>query len=308
MKWGTNGPDRDVPELTTPEPRWRWWQTGRQAEHDKLIAHIEVLRKRAQRVIAGQERGDPTPSLIAHLEKTLSNRRWRAGGERAHEYADALEELLPMVASDQYLETSMRYELGRPSTERVHVQNIIGGERSEVQAKKRECSSSTALDGQLAETLSLLYRARANLMRHDRLMSNLRRNYLPKLAIVIAGALTLVSVSILAGDPHQGDLGTWNELVLTAALGALGGALAAALKLRDIAELNPFRSVVTFLLMQPLVGAAFGLVSWIALLSGIVTVGTSNAPWAAAGVVAFLAGYSEPFLLGVLAKPMGLAQ
>jgi hypothetical protein len=97
-------------------------------------------------------------------------------------------------------------------------------------------------------------------------------------------------------------------MVLAAALGAVRGALASTLNLRDIAELNPFRSVVTFLLMQPLVGAAFGLVSWLVLASGLVQFGTSGVEWAMTGVVAFLAGYSEPFLLGILAKPMSLAQ
>jgi hypothetical protein len=301
----SRGPDR--PESAPAEPKFRWWENGRRAEHQKLIAHIEVLRERAKRVIAEQEPGIPPPALIKRLQQTVEEKYWRAGDETAHQYADALEELLPLVASAHYVMASMRAELGRPRTESVHVVDIMGWDRSGIEAKRREYAAAADVDvDEVAEILSRLYRARADEMRHDRLMSNLRRNYLPRLAIVIVAALTLISVAILAGEPQHADLGTWNELVLTAALGALGGALAAALKLRDIAELNPFRSVVTFLFMQPLVGAALGQVSWIVLRSGLVSVGTSEANWAVSGVVAFLAGYSEPFLLGILAKSMGM--
>jgi hypothetical protein len=241
--------------------------------------------------MGGPDPAEPEPAWVRVLRNTVNEVGWEAGGEAAHRYADALEELLPSVASAHYLRASMQYELSRPATEPVHVADILGLERCEIPVERHELAYDAVDTEYLAETLSRLYRARADQMRHDRLMSNLRRSYLPRVALVIVGALALMTLAVLTGEADAADLGTWNEMLLAAALGALGGALASTLKLRDIAELNPFRSVVTFLLMQPLVGAALGLVSWIVLASGLVEFGTSDVEWAMSGVVAFLAGY-----------------
>ena len=94
---------------------------------------------------------------------------------------------------------------------------------------------------------------------------------------------------------------------MAAGLGALGGTLSSTLKIRDIAELNSFRNIATFLRMQTLVGASFGLVTWLILVSGIVVVGSSDSSWETRTAVSFVAGYSEPFLLGVLNRVMGLS-
>jgi hypothetical protein len=79
------------------------------------------------------------------------------------------------------------------------------------------------------------------------------------------------------------------------------------LKIRDIGELNSFRNVAAFLWMQTFVGASFGFVAWLILFSGTVVVGSSNTSWGTRAVVAFVAGYSEPFVLGVFDKVMSLS-
>jgi hypothetical protein len=98
-------------------------------------------------------------------------------------------------------------------------------------------------------------------------------------------------------------------LLVVGAGGALGSVLAATDKIRDVAELNSFRGVVRMIFIQPLVGASLGVMSWLILTSGVVTIGgDSKLAWPTQAVVAFASGFSEPVFLGIVGKVMGPSQ
>lgn len=95
-------------------PTFRWWQKGQKAEHEKLMAHIGVLRKRAEWLKETAPDSTTAKTMVPLVEGALGDSSWRRGGEDAHQYADTLEELLPLIANEEYLRTVLSHELARP--------------------------------------------------------------------------------------------------------------------------------------------------------------------------------------------------
>lgn len=104
----------------------------------------------------------------------------------------------------------------------------------------------------------------------------------------------------------------FQHLLVAAALGAAGSLLSGFYTLRDKARrLNDLRSFRAAMWAQPFVGAVAGLLVFLIIRSGItgLTVAVSaDAPkdmkwaWATFAVYGFLAGFSEPFFLGLVSR------
>jgi hypothetical protein len=118
--------------------------------------------------------------------------------------------------------------------------------------------------------------------------------------------LTALVLAFIGIADWVSDDASWGEGLLVAVAGAMGATLAAAFKLRDalprLSELRTFW--YAFPLQLPL-GAVAGLFLWVVLESGIVEVGAPGEDWAEAVVLAFVAGFSEPFLLGTVERIAG---
>ena len=231
---------------------------------------------------------------------------------------DALEELLPLIADAGYLDTMFSLELVRSHDgvalkEIVDLSTLAGLAQSSPDPRGDGPESTVANDREtrIAGALSALQRLRCDRLRHERLMSKLRGAYLMALTAITLSALLVASIAIWWGASATGSLeagmAIGPQLIMVVALGVLGGALASTSKIREVAELNSFRVVLTYAVIQPFVAAAFGFVAFMLLLAGVVTVGQPPGSWAVAAVVAFAAGYSEPFVLGILDRVTGAA-
>ncbi len=98
------------------------------------------------------------------------------------------------------------------------------------------------------------------------------------------------------------------------ATGALGSTLSGFYRLRDeegsITALRSFRSAMW---AQPFVGAVIRVLLWLLVKSGGVAFGVTNGGmadnilWANLSIYCFLAGFSEPFFLGVVQRVAGAA-
>ena len=283
----------------TPPPRWRrrWriWVPGRkrakEAERRKLRSHIEVLKQRARRFRDHKDENRPARATgLVDVDALIDQKVHYRDMESAHQYADELEELLPLIADDAYLQAVLTYELA-------------GGDPDEPIKLSR-----VADDAALRESLSFLYKIRAEHLRHERLMAQLRDIYLPYLAGSIVILLALLAWAILSGrnPPDASPLAGWAQLVAVGAAGALGSVLAATFKLRDTVQLDPLRGFAAITFIQPLIGASFGLISWLILTSGLVTIGgTNNQAWPTQVVVAFASGLSEPAFLNIVGRVIG---
>jgi hypothetical protein len=233
-----------------------------------------------------------------------------------YDYADKLEELLPHIADEAHLRTVLTYELTR-TDETVRLTTLLP--ETELCELRRLSGSGPRLRGpggpdgggddddgrrRMADGLSLLAKERAGLQRHERLMSQLRPKYLVFFTALIA--VLLLTISLAIGLGVNADLTSadpWAQLLLVLSSGALGSILAAALRLKDQLDLVSFRTAARLIYLQPLIGATFGLTSWLILTAGVVTIGDgSTIAWATQAAVAFASGFSEPFALGILGR------
>jgi hypothetical protein len=157
--------------------------------------------------------------------------------------------------------------------------------------------SADPFDVDQVRTLLLgFYECRRERYRLHRARVRMKADYLLLLAPILLGLI--VGVGALIAVLHAGGGGTARSL-LAAFAGALGGSVSGAYRLRDqIENLNEVRAFKPALWVQPLVGAAAGLVLLLVLESGLL--GSDASTWERTGLFAFAAGFSEPFFLGVV--------
>ena len=141
---------------------------------------------------------------------------------------------------------------------------------------------------------------------HARARGALRTRYLQRVGRIL---WILVTIALLIGLIVANDAG---GLLLAAIAGATGGTLSGARSLRDSSHIREARGFQAWWWVQPGVGAAAGLFLYALLTSSILTlpgtVATDTSTGTSAIVVyAFVAGFSEPFVLGVIAKIAGAA-
>ncbi len=144
--------------------------------------------------------------------------------------------------------------------------------------------------------LSALRWARSSEFRLHRARQAMRARALRFLApvlIILTGGLALA-----IGAAAEGPIAA--SILLAALAGALGGTMAGTLKLRDnVSRIGDLRSLRPALYVQPLLGAAAGLILLLAVVGGFLTESPEQG-WAKYGLLAFAAGFSEPFFLGIV--------
>jgi hypothetical protein len=85
--------------------------------------------------------------------------------------------------------------------------------------------------------------------------------------------------------------------------------LSGTLKLRDNTEnINDLRAFAPSIVVQPLIGATGGLLLLLVLDSKLVNVNWGGDEWARHGVIALVAGFSEPFFLGIVGRVTAIAE
>lgn len=152
--------------------------------------------------------------------------------------------------------------------------------------------------------LALLLRARHSLYTLRRARETAKALRLLWLSPVLAALV----VAFIALADWVADDASWREGLLVAVAGALGATLAAAFRLRDaLPRLGDLRTFWYAFALQIPLGAAAGLVLWIVLESGVVDVAGGEG-WAVPAVLAFVAGFSEPFLLKTVERIAGDGQ
>ena len=156
---------------------------------------------------------------------------------------------------------------------------------------------------ELRTKLSALRRARANQYRLHRARLAMRRRTLFQIWPVLAVLSAAFAISVYMSNAHPSSV--LSQVALTASAGAVGAVLSGTYKLRDeVARLADLRALAPALYVQPLIGATAGVIILLVLISGFLPQGADET-WAKYGIVAFLAGFSEPFFLGVVARVAG---
>jgi hypothetical protein len=166
--------------------------------------------------------------------------------------------------------------------------------------KQRSPVVSAAAVDRAVDRLIFLYLQREESGRDRRARAALKRHYLSRLWIVLLLLLVGFGVAFNVATKWDG----WEAVMLTLCAGALGSALSGIFKVRDqLVQLDELRSFWPAMRVQPLIGACGGMILLLALRSHAVSIGAvsddQSSGW---GLLAFAAGFSEPFFLGIVGR------
>lgn len=217
----------------------------------------------------------------------------------ALETIDALEGALIDYGDETYLYSRIRGEHqrapvpGKGSTTALGLADVFGEDEIRSILETKDWS-----DQQLARArrmLAALARAQTGDYRLQRARARMRAVYLLWLVPVLAVLVGALALAIEFLVPAQ----TW-VIVSVALAGAVGATISGVYKLRDgIRRISQLRAFMPAMVVQPLVGAAAGLFLFLLLEAGFRD-GSDGAEWASRTLLAFAAGFSEPFFLGVV--------
>lgn len=302
--------------LSKPLPRFRWDTDTPELRKQLLII---LTRLSEARRLLHQHQGTappapekPTPLRPEKLEEIEGVLNTEANSYALHldtatDYADSLERILVELGGPVYVHTLLIHETR---------QDDLGGEfrwsqffpRGELDELLAAYSRSEGeVDGaehvRAVDRLIFLCAKRGHIHhRHARARSQLKNVFLKRLAIVLSMLISVLCLAIFWNEEERGIL-----LAATAAsAGALGSALTGVFKVRDeLSRIGDLRLFGNALIVQPLVGASAGLLLFMVLTAGLPGIGPlsiQTASWATFATYGFIAGFSEPFFLGVVQR------
>ena len=263
----------------------------------RVWGRIEDTLGEISRLLARQESiPEKTGQRLLMLLQT-----WPAAGERwtlpkARELGYSLTAMLPQIGDDAYLQALIRREDVRKRLAKIFDNKKLSDLADTLEkGRRRKELADMVVMGQLERATS-------------------RRKSHAKLAITadqlkLMFAILLPLVIGFGAAISQTTSATASRVALAGLGGAVASMLSGVLKLQKLGRLKQLRFFGAGLLVQPVVGAAAGLFLLLLLHTHIVRLpgapggGTPSA--AAVGLYAFLAGFSEPFFLGLVQRLVG---
>jgi hypothetical protein len=280
--------------------RWlRFWEPRpRDPELRKLLAGVHAAIRDAERLtVESPETFDEAARTRATTLLRVDPRR--LGIDAALELIDGWDQLLIEHSDERYVRDLLVLELARDRVDTTATtwSDVFGDGPAEEERKL--LASGAPLRGEelvaARNQLTALYRARFTLYALTRARLALKAHHLWLLTPVLL--VLLVGFAIVL-DAAGGDRDT---ILLAALAGAVGATLAGTFKLRDqISTINALRAFSPAIVVQPLIGAVAGLFLLLVLESEVIKLDWGGPEWATDGAIAFVAGFSEPFLLGVV--------
>ena len=275
-----------------------WWQPWRRRPWDSE-ARKSLARIRTS-LTALTVHADPSalePKHELELQSLLQQPLRRRSLDSLIEVVYELDELLVQVADDDYVRRVVCAE-SLPDEDNVRLDQVQAG-----------LSRVGLIKGMAEPRQQLLTMLEMRRFRYRRLRSRrrMKTGHLIGVAFLLLG-LTL-ALALAIEDPTGAD--GPDAVLLCAVAGALGGTLANLYKLRDeIGRGTELRAFKPILIAQPAVGAAAGLIVLLIVASGLLgtTTAQSDGRWHSLTLLAFAAGFSEAFFLGLVRRVAGAAE
>lgn len=307
--------------LNEQEPKTRWLfslfvgNPVRIKNLEKIAGHLHNLLMyiETQQPSHGSHAEENALSLRTLLDQL--NDPARLSSNNAWELADLLEIELIRCGDECYIYTLLSAENGLKDSQHRWEKYFPTEALTSLQENFRDGrfrDPNKCLEAR--QKLEYLQRSRIGEYRRDRAKGQLRGTYLGRMAIVLGLLIAGLSYFYSAVDNDSANL---LPVVLTA--GAVGSALSRAVKLgkerlnempKDQTTVPPLgiRTLISewaFFLAQPVIGATTALILFFVFYSGLLPIGDLKP--AGYGLMGFLAGFSEPFFLGILDKVAGQA-
>ena len=281
----------------------RWSPTRRTSpELAKVLGFLQAELGEARRLLAKKTGGDVHRTRADQRElRALLLEDTPNSVDSAWEFVGALKRLNLRLGDQSYVAGLLEHESAH-THDATHWHTWDGhfpqSELRRLLAAYRAGRATPAQTALAVERLTFLYLKRAEAGRNRRAVAALKRLYLGRLALALLALLVALGAS--ADFTAHDDL--WRSFTLAACAGALGSTLSGVLKLRDhLVRLDELRGFWPAMRVQPLVGASAGALVFMILSSNAVSIGTLSAEaWSSPGLLGFVAGFSEPFFLGLV--------
>lgn len=301
-KLSADAPRPTLDELLAPS---RWQRKVGSPELKKALGYLQSSIADARRLLAvpPDSLSLRTKEIEERFRDMLDQPVKSLTIDSAWELCGQIKAMLPLLANGNYIAAQLDYEAQRATdNSRWHGWNQHFGEDelAQMRGNYRKRQPSQALHGQAAEKLSFLYSQRTEAGRDRRARAGQKCRYLNLLApiLLLLQAGLVVAIGYFAAD----DI--WKAVAVAGTAGALGAALSGTMRIRDdLRDLDDLRSFWPAIRVQPLVGATAGLVVLLLMESGTLDIGSDDSGhWAGRALLAFVAGFSEPFFLGLVQR------
>jgi hypothetical protein len=274
-------------------------------EFAKAVAYVRKYVAQAQDLLDLDSELRPlqTANGRARLEELIRRDVKKLSIDAAWELANELKRELLLVGDASYVWAQLEYEAARdkkPNKWHRWSEYFAPQKLRALIAARTDGVVSEAAHVDAVRSLMKLYELRAESGLERRVRAAQKYRYLTALIPMLLIGLTLVS----AGVYESGREGIWKAIWVAASAGALGATLSGTFRVRDrLIELDDLRSFWPAMRVQPLIGATAGLVTLFVLETGAVELGAKQtASWAALALFTFVAGFSEPFFLGLVQR------
>ena len=292
----------ELTELLAPE----CWAPERRidAELRKVLGVIQAHLSETRRLLAVAKAAAPLrdAATLRELRSLVQRNVATLDIDSAWDLAGALKRLNLRLADCEFVTSRLEYEQRRASARQWHGWNshFDAGELAGLQKVFGLRTATLADHARAVDRLTFLYLQREEAGRDRRARAALKRRYLtllmPVMLVLLAGFALAVNVAT------GGSI--WETLLLALCAGALGSTVSGIFKVRDqLVRLDELRSFGPAMRVQPLIGACAGLMLFLVLQSHMVALGSADSGgWSGLGLLAFVAGFSEPFFLGVVQR------
>ena len=278
----------------------------RNPELAKALGHVQryVAEGRSLLDLDDQEAPLRTAGVRRRSEDLLTRDLKSLSIDSAWDLANELKQELLFLGDVSYVWTQLEYEAQRDKAPNMWHRWSDHLESSKLQAFLAARSNGPVdrpvqLDA--ARSLKKLYELRAEAGMERRARAAQKCRYLTLLIPILFSLLLALSAAI----NEVGRGGMWKMIGLAASAGALGATLSGIFRVRDrLVELDDLRSFWPAMRIQPLIGATAGLFTLLVLESHAVKLAddAEPTPWAAWALFTFVAGFSEPFFLGLVRR------
>lgn len=281
------------------------WLPARRADPElrKVLAAIRTHLSETRRLLAPAQARSTPRNAAAERELTaiVQHDPTALAIDSAWELAGALKRLNVQLGDEVFLASRLEFEQGRADAQ-WHGWNahFDADELRELVDAFRSGRPTQSERAQAVDRLTFLYLMREEAGRDRRARADLKRQYLTRLAPLLLLLFVGLGVAV-----NYATKGTFLEtILLTACAGALGSTLSGVFKVRDhLVGLDELRGFWPAMRVQPIVGACAGLFVFLILDSHAIQLSAgSSETWSGRGVLAFVAGFSEPFFLGIVQK------
>jgi hypothetical protein len=298
---------RNSVAITDPFVPSYWDRRQRNPELAKALSLIQGYVGEARNLLDLDDAEAPlrTAEVRERLRDLLTRDVRKLSIDSAWELANQLKRELLLLGDVSYVWTQLEYEAQRDKKP-----NKWHGWSEHLPKKKLNALLVARTKGPIDRTtqieavrsLRMLYELRAEAGLERRARAAQKCHYLAMLIPI----LLVLQVALGAAIYEVGRSDMWKQIALAGSAGALGAALSGIFRVRDrLVELDDLRSFWPAMRIQPLIGATAGLVTLLVLESGAVKLGAGAAertPWAAVALFTFVAGFSEPFFLGLVRR------